>query len=86
MTDKTSTVQDTPLAAARPASKFGAFADYLSSPGPRGVVHSNSGTVIDVSANGTTSVPAKELGKILFRRFAEMSAAAEAAPLHGKQK
>jgi hypothetical protein len=40
---------------------------------PGGVVHSNSGTTIEVSSNGTSMVGAKELEKVLFKRYREMS-------------
>jgi hypothetical protein len=52
---------------------------------PGGVVRSNSGTTIDVSSNGTTSVPAKDLEKIVFDRFREMSAAGHATELAAKR-
>jgi hypothetical protein len=43
---------------------------------PGGVVHSNSGTAIEVSSNGTSKVGAKELEKVLFKRFREMNGSA----------
>jgi hypothetical protein len=39
---------------------------------PSGVEHSVFGTAINVSRNGTGSVPAKELESVLFKRFEEM--------------
>ena len=40
---------------------------------PGGVEHSVLGTRIDVSPNGTTSVPTQDLKTILFKRFDEMN-------------
>ena len=40
---------------------------------PGGVEKSAQGTTINVSANGTTSVPPKDLKNILFKRFEEMN-------------
>ena len=44
---------------------------------PGGVELSIQGTTINVSANGTTSVPPKDLKNILFKRFEEMNRSAE---------
>ena len=39
---------------------------------PSGVVHAPGGVVINVSSNGTTSIPAGSLEDIIFKRFEEM--------------
>jgi hypothetical protein len=37
------------------------------------VVHSDSGAAINVSANGTSTVPASELKEVIFKRYREMN-------------
>ena len=50
-------------------SKFREFVDSLKA---AGVVHSDSGTAIHVSANGTTTASAGALDKIVRERFRDM--------------
>ena len=42
-----------------------------------GTVRSRSGTAIEVSANGTTTVPEREYKKIVFKQFEDMRRAEE---------
>jgi hypothetical protein len=48
------------------------FLDYFQGFLPGGVVRSDAGAAIHISANGTSTVPAKELQEIIFKRFDEM--------------
>ncbi len=57
-------------------SKFREFVDALK---PAGVVHSNSGTAIHVSANGTTTASDSALDKIVRERFQDMRTSREQA-------
>jgi hypothetical protein len=54
------------------SSKSTKFMDFFQGVLPGGVVRSDSGTAINVSSNGTSTVPAKELEKVIFKRFGEM--------------
>jgi hypothetical protein len=49
------------------------FRDFLQVFTPGGVVHSDSGAAINVSANGTSTVPASELKEVIFKRYREMN-------------
>ena len=49
------------------------FKDFFNGVTPGGVVRSNSGATINVSSNGTSTVPARELEQIIFKRFDEMT-------------
>ena len=57
-------------------SKFRAFVDALMA---SGIVRSDSGTAIHVSANGTTTASASALDKVIRERFQDMRAPQEQA-------
>ena len=53
--------------------------EWLGNAGPGGVMRTRSGVKLNVSSNGTTSIPASSLEGIIFKRFEEMHAAKPAA-------
>jgi hypothetical protein len=53
---------------------------------PGSAAHSDSESKLHVSANGTSTVPAGELEKIVFERFREMDRSGRAAPQGPKRK
>jgi hypothetical protein len=57
-------------------SKFREFIDSLKA---AGVVHSDSGTAIHVSSNGTTTASAGALNKVIRDRFQDMRAGPQQA-------
>jgi hypothetical protein len=57
------------------SNKSTKFVDFFQGILPGGVVRSDAGTAINISSNGTSTVPAKELEKVIFRRFGEMKVA-----------
>ncbi len=61
------------------------FRDFFQGVLPGGVVRSDSGVAINVSANGTSTVAAKELEKVIFKRFNEMKTT-DSAKLAAKSK
>ena len=55
------------------SSKWRRFAEQLiDAVKPGGVERSTLGTAINVSANGTSTVPTSDLERIVFKRFEEM--------------
>lgn len=55
------------------SSRFRKFAEQLvGAVKPGGVEHSTSGASINVSSNGTSTVSASALEKIVFKRFEDM--------------
>jgi hypothetical protein len=54
------------------SGKYTIFGNVFHSLLPGGVVRSDAGTVINVSSNGTSTIPAQELEKVIFKRFDEM--------------
>ena len=49
--------------------------EWLGNVAPGGVMRTRSGVKLNVSSNGTTSIPASSLENIIFKRFEEMHAA-----------
>ena len=62
------------------------FRDFLQVFTPGGVVHSDSGADINVSAEGTSSVPAGALKDVVFKRFKEMNVAAAGPTAPARRK
>jgi hypothetical protein len=60
-------------------NKWTKFGELLGAVRPGGTEHSLLGTAIDVSSNGTTSLPASVLQDIVLKRFAEMNVPADSA-------
>jgi hypothetical protein len=55
------------------SDKSSKLSEFFNAVRPGGVARSSSGTAIDVSSNGTTTVPAHALETIILKRFAEMT-------------
>jgi hypothetical protein len=54
-------------------TKWRRFAEQLvGAVGPGGIERSTLGTAINVSSNGTGTVPASDLERIVFKRFQDM--------------
>jgi hypothetical protein len=59
------------------SEKFRKFVDAFRT---GGVERSTLDTAIEISSNGTSSVPSNELAKIVFRRFADMNRVDDVQP------